>query len=260
MTPATKGAARTGADQAAMREIYRFSVAQYQQMDRIGLFGSDRVEMLEGFVVHKHRPGPAPTPPLPLPPEYARMPLYTFSVEQYQEMEREGLFGSDRVELLDGYVVRKGPMNPPHAVSLGRVRRQLEPRLPLGWFLRQQMDVALTESQPQPDAAIVLGTNDDDYATHHPTAADVALVVEVSDSTLEEDRTTKLVRFARARIAVYWIVNIPERQLEVYTRPVAGQNPRYRSVQILAATDSVSVTIGDIVIGPILVADLLPPA
>jgi hypothetical protein len=257
MAPATKGAARTGVDQAT-REIYRFSVPQYQRMDLLGVFGSDRVEMLEGFVVRKHQEGPAPRPPLPLPPEYARLPVYTFSVEQYQRMERDGLFGSDRVELLDGYVVRRGPMNPPHAVSLCRVPRQLGPRLPPGWCLRQQMDVALTGSQPLPDAAVVAGA-EDDYATRHPTAAEVALIVEVADTSLEEDRSSKLRLYARNRIPVYWIVNIPDRQLEVYTRPVAGQNPRYRSVQILAATDSVSVTIGGTVVGPIAVANLLPP-
>jgi hypothetical protein len=257
MAPATKGATLTGSDKAATREIYRFSVPQYQRM--YALFGSEKVEMLEGFVVRKHREGPAPPAPLPLPPEYARMPLYTFSVGQYQQMEQMGLFGSDRVELIDGYVVRRGPMNPPRAVSLGRVRRQLEPRLPPGWCLRQQMDVALTGGQPLPDAAVVVGT-EDDYATHHPTAANVALLVEVSDSTLEEDRTSKLRLYARSRITVYWIVNIPDRQVEVYSRPVAGQNPRYRSVQTLAPTDSVSVTIGAHTIGPIPVADLLPPA
>jgi Uma2 family endonuclease len=187
------------------------------------------------------------------------MPLYTFSVSQYQQMERDGLFGSDRTELLDGYVVRKGPMNPPHAVSLGRVRRQIEARLPPGWCLRTQMDVALTGSQPLPDAAVVVGA-EDDYATHHPGPADVALVVEVADSTLDEDRTTKLVRFARDRLPVYWIVNIPERQLEVYTRPVAGKNPRYRSCVTLTAADSVTLALGPHTIGPIAVADLLPPA
>jgi Uma2 family endonuclease len=257
MTPATKGAAATVADQTS-RGIYRFSVAQYQRMD--ALFGSEKVEMLEGFVVYKNRPGPAPPPPLPLPPEYARMPLYTFTIAQYQQMEKDGLFGSDRVELLDGYVVSKCPMNPPHIASLGRVNRQLSSRLPPGWYVRLQSDLSLTDSQPLPDAAVVVGTNDDDYATQHPTPDDVALIVEVADSTLDEDRTTKLARFARARIVVYWIVNIPERQLEVYTRPVAGQNPPYRGVLILAATETVSVTIAGTTVGPIAIADLLPPA
>jgi len=255
MAPATHGTARATTNKAT-REINRFSVAQYQRM--YALFGSEKVEMLEGFVVRKHRAGPAPAPPLPLPPEYARMPPYTFSVAQYQQMERGGLFGPDRVELLDGYVVRKGLMNPPHAVSLERVGDELRARLPAGYCLRTEKDVTLAGSQPQPDAAVASGSRDD-YAQRHPGPADLALLVEVADTTLEEDRTSKLQLYARNRITVYWIVNIPDRQIEVYTRPVAGRNPRYRDVQILAPTDSVSVTLGGAVVGPILVADL-PPA
>ena len=255
MTPATKGTARA----AASREVYRFSVPQYQRMVSLRVFGSERVEMLGGFVVRMHREGPAPTPPLPLPQEFARMPLYTFSVEQYQRMHLEGLFGSDRVELIDGYVVRKGLMNPPHAVSLERVGDELRARLPAGYCLRTEKDVTLTGGQPQPDAVIAAGSRDD-YAHRHPQASELALVVEVADTTLQEDRTSMLQLYARNRIAVYWLVNIPERQVEVYTRPIAGQNPRYRRVQTLNETDSVTVTIGGAVVGPIAVADLLPPA
>src|SRR3954447_20895724 len=80
---------------------------------------------------------------------------YRFTVEQYQKMEQVGIFGSDRVELLDGCVVRKEPMNPPHNAALGRVRRQLEARLPQGYYFREQKDVALTDNQPQPDGAVV---------------------------------------------------------------------------------------------------------
>jgi Uma2 family endonuclease len=191
-------------------------------------------------------------------PAAADLPLYRFTVKQYQEAEERGLFGSARVELLDGYVVRKGPTGPPHAVSVGRVRRQLEPRLPVGWCVRMQMDVSLSESQPMPDAAVVVGA-EDDYATRHPAPAEVALIVEVADSSLQEDRTIKLPIYAADRVLVYWIVNIPERRLEVHTRPVAGKNPRYRDVQLLAETDSVTVAVGAAVVGPILVADLLPP-
>jgi Uma2 family endonuclease len=194
----------------------------------------------------------------PARPAVMNLPLYRFTVEQYQKAEAEGLFGSVRVELLEGIVVRKGPMGPPHAVSVGRVRRQIEPRLPQGWCLRMQMDVALSASQPLPDAAVVVG-EEDDYATHHPGPADIALIVEVADSSLEEDRTIKSPIYAADRIPVYWIVNIPERRLEVHTRPVAGKNPRYRDVQSLTETDSVTVAVGKAVVGPILVADLLPP-
>lgn len=196
------------------------------------------------------------TPP---PAASAPLALYRFSVAQYQQLQREGTFGSDRVELLDGIIVRKGPMNPPHAVALGRVQRHLEKSLPPGWCLRQQMDLTLTDSQPVPDVAVVVGTADD-YATQHPVPAQVALVVEVADTTLDDDRTSKLHLYARDRIPVYWIVNIPERRLEVYSLPVGGKNPRYRDGRSLAAGEAVTVPVGAHQVGPVPVVDLLPPA
>jgi Uma2 family endonuclease len=259
MAPATHGTARATTNKAA-REIYRFSVAQYHRM--YALFGSEKVEMLEGYIVYRdpeRRPPTALPPPLPLTPDIARLPHYSFTVPQYQWLEREGVFGSDRVELLDGYVVRKGPMNPPHAVSLERVGDEFRARLPAGYCLRTEKDVSLTGSQPQPDVAIASGSRGD-YAHHHPGPGGLALIVEVADSTLEEDRTTKLRMYARAHIRVYWIVNIPDRRIEVYTQPVAGNNPRYRQRQDFGETESVSFTLGAHTIGPIAVADLLPPS
>lgn len=186
--------------------------------------------------------------------------IYRFTVEQYQQMEKEGKFGSERVELIDGIVVRRARMKPPHIVALGRVRRQLEARLPQGWFFRQQFDVTLSTSQPIPDGAVVVGASDDDYAERHPVPDEVPLIVEVSDSTLNTDQTTKQQMYAHDRIRVYWIVNIPQRRLEVYSRPIGGKNPKYRDVRVLAETDTVTVTIGTTAVGPIAVADLLPPA
>ncbi len=201
----------------------------------------------------------ATTPPLPLMSDIARLSHYTFTVAQYQWLEREGVFGADRVELIDGYVVRKGPMNPPHAVSLERVGDEFRARLPAGYCLRTEKDICLTGAQPQPDVVIASGARDD-YAHHHPGPGDLALIVEVADSTLEEDRTTKLRMYARSRIGVYWIVNIPDRQIEAYTQPVVGNNPRYRRRLVFGETESVSFTLGPHTIGPIAVADLLPPS
>ena len=72
--------------------------------------------------------------------------------------------------------------------------------------------------EPEPDMAIVRGS-DADYEHRIPTAADVALLVEVSGSTLKQDRGKKRTAYARGRIPVYWIVNLVNRQVEVYSRP-----------------------------------------
>jgi Uma2 family endonuclease len=175
-------------------------------------------------------------------------------------MEEVGILtGNPRIELLEGFLVEKEQINPPHAVCIRRVTRLLETKLPQGWCLRPQMDITLPHSQPQPDATIAAGS-DDDYAEHHPGPNDIPLVVEVAESTLEDDRTTKLRMYAAARIPVYWIVNLPEHQIEVHTQPRSGKNPTYRQRQVIAPPESISVTIGTTIIGPIPVADLLPPA
>lgn len=150
-------------------------------------------------------------------------------------------------------------MNPPHAVSHERVLDELRARLPTGWCLRSEKDIILADSQPQPDAVIAVGSRDD-YRERHPMANDIALVVEVADTTLDDDRTLKLRLYARDRVPIYWIVNIPERRLEVYTLPVGGKNPRYRDGRHLAAAEAVTVPVGPHLVGPIPVANLLPPA
>jgi Uma2 family endonuclease len=186
-------------------------------------------------------------------------PLYKLSVQQYQRMQEVGILtGNPKIELIEGLLVEKEKLNPPHAVCIRRVTRILEARLPQGWCLRPQMDIILPGNQPQPDATITAGT-DDDYANRHPGPNDIALVVEVADSTLEDDQTTMLRMYAAARIPVYWIVNIPERSIEVYTQPRAGKNPAYRKCQVIAPPESISITVGTITVGPIPVADLLPP-
>ena len=78
--------------------------------------------------------------------------------------------------------------------------------------------------EPEPDIAIVQGT-DADYEFRTPTTVDVALLVEVSDSTLSQDRGKKLSGYARARIPVYWIINLVDRQVEVFSRPGRGWLP-----------------------------------
>jgi hypothetical protein len=185
--------------------------------------------------------------------------LYRFTVEQYHKlMNADVLHSGDRVELLEGLLARKMTIHPPHAVTVGLIQAMLHTRLPGGWIVRIQQPITLADSEPEPDAVVARGTLLT-YADHHPGPADVPLVIEVSDSTLGEDRGLKQRIYARARIAVYWIVNLPERQIEVYTQPRAGKSPTYRQCQVIAPPDSVSVTIGATVVGPIPVADLLPP-
>ena len=108
--------------------------------------------------------------------------------------------------------------------------------------------------EPEPDVSIVRGS-DVDYEHRIPTAVDVALLVEVSDTTLKLDRARRLPIYARSKIPVCWIVNLVDRQVEVYSRP--GKNG-YRSHRIFTSGEQVPVTIGGQDLPPIPVESLLP--
>jgi hypothetical protein len=97
--------------------------------------------------------------------------LATFSVARYQRMIESGaLTADDRVELLENYVVPKTPRSPPHDGTIELLDEILRPFIPVGWRLRVQLSVVLSDSQPEPDFAIVRGKRGD-FAARHPTLA-----------------------------------------------------------------------------------------
>ena len=187
----------------------------------------------------------------------ARSP-YRFSVDQYHRLSEAGILKtSDRVELLEGLLVNKMTIHPPHATAVGLLQAELSTRLPQGWILRTQSPITTTDSEPEPDVVVVPGPVRR-YARAHPGPADIALVIEVSDTTLEADRNDQKRIYARARIPIYWIVNIPESQIEVYTQPRGGRNPTYRQRRDYLLAEMVPLVISGQEIGTIPVRDVLP--
>jgi Uma2 family endonuclease len=182
-------------------------------------------------------------------------PLYRLSVEQYHQMARTGILTDGApVELIRGLLVQKMTKNPPHRVATRRTRRALDRILPPGWYTDSQEPVTLSDSEPEPDVAVAREELSND-TTRHPGPADVALVVEVADSSLAYDRSTKKEIYASSGIPVYWIVNLVDHCLEVYTGP---QGDDYASRTDLAPGDSVPVVIAGQTVGQIAVSDLLP--
>src|SRR5947209_6415194 len=111
-------------------------------------------------------------------------PLHRFSVEQYHRMVEAGVFGpEERTELIEGLVIKKMVRLPPHDAALNRLMRRLARLLPEEWALRVQSAVTARDSEPEPDLAVALGP-EENYDARHPGPKDLALVVEVSDSTL----------------------------------------------------------------------------
>ncbi|MBD1908062.1 Uma2 family endonuclease [Trichocoleus sp. FACHB-6] len=167
------------------------------------------------------------------------------------------LSDDDPVELLDGWLVYKMPKNPPHRATTKLTRNALEAVIPEGWYVDTQEPITLTDSEPEPDVVVVRG-NTRDYLDRHPGAADIALIIEVADSTLERDRTSKQRLYARAGIPIYWIINLPEKQIEVYTEPVVAEESIYQRRQDYQLSDEVPVAIAGQIVSRLSVLDLLP--
>ena len=186
-------------------------------------------------------------------------PIWRFSVAQYHQMIRLGILTEDDpVELLEGWIIHKMPKNPPHRAATKLTRNALEEIVPEGWYVDALRTITLLDSEPEPDVVVVRG-NTRDYLDRHPGSQDLALVVEIADSTLERDRTSKKRLYARAGIPVYWIVNLPEQKLEVYTEPIdLSQEPTYQQRQDYSLSDEVSVAIEGREVGRLTVQDLLP--
>lgn len=185
--------------------------------------------------------------------------VWRLSVRQYHEMSAAGILTEDDpVELLDGFLVPKMTKSPPHSPATGLTCAAIARLLPPGWFVDSQEPITTLDSEPEPDVRVVRGDRRD-YLERHPGPADVALVVEVSDATLERDRTLKLRTYARAGIPVYWILDLRNRRLEVYTEPsgVHG-NAGYRRRREVGAEASVVLEIDGVSVGEIALREVLP--
>jgi Uma2 family endonuclease len=180
-------------------------------------------------------------------------------VDRYQKMIEAGILTSeDKVELLENYVVLKMPRNPPHDGTIDLITETLMPVVPKGWRLRIQLTVVLTDSQPEPDFSIVRG-DARTYMTRHPGPADVGMIIEVADSSLLRDQRDKTRIYARGGIPCYWIVNLVDGRIEVYSQPSGPTAvPAYGAFQVYQPGDVVPLVLDGGVVGSIPVAELLP--
>ena len=195
-------------------------------------------------------------PPAP-PALQAR--LWRLSVDQYHEMVRHGILTEDHeVELLDGLLVAKMTKNTAHHVAKLLVQGALAKVIPEGWYVDSQDAITLETSEPEPDVMVVRG-QPRDYLEHHPLADELALVVEVSDSSLRHDQGFKKTIYAAAAIPVYWIVNLVDRQVEVYTDPTGpADQPDYRQRRDFSGAEQLAVAIAGREIARIPARELLP--
>lgn len=179
--------------------------------------------------------------------------LYRMTVDKYERIG--GMLDDDRVELIDGYLVKKMSKKPPHISAVENVLHSLTPLLPTGFFCRKEDPVRIPEfDEPEPDVAILRGSRQD-YSGRLPGPGDLAMVVEASETTLDRDQGPKHLAYAKAGISVYWIVNLVDNQVEVYSNPGADG---YKSRQDFKPGQDVPVVIDGAEVGRIAVAAILP--
>ena len=204
---------------------------------------------------------PTLTQTLPLPSVPMARSLYRFSVEKYEAMIRSGVFTNhDRLELIDGYLVAKMTQYPTHTVSAQLCRVRVDRILPPGWHLRIEGPIRIPSqsSMPEPDLAVARGEIRD-YSTRDPEPADVALVIEVADSSLDDDRVVKSRIFGGGGVALYCIINLVDRQVEVYSDPSGASEPLgYRHCEVYRPGQAVPIVIENTEVGRVPVVDLLP--
>ena len=182
--------------------------------------------------------------------------LRRWTRDEYYRMAEVGLIGEeDRVELIEGEIVRKmSPQKSPHTVVVQIVQQSLIASFGPDYHVRAQFPILIEgDSEPEPDAVVARG-NARRFLQSHPTAAEIVLVVEVSDSTLSFDRGRKARLYARGGIADYWIVNLVDRRVEVMSNPV--EDLGYRTITLYREGESIQPPI--LGTHPIPVADLLP--
>jgi Uma2 family endonuclease len=141
---------------------------------------------------------------------------------EYDQLIALGHFQDERIELLDGALVRMSPIGPPHTATVTRLTELLVLTFVGKARVQVQGPFAASElSEPEPDVCVIpLG----DYDSEHASRA--YLIIEVAESSLSRDRARKARLYAGCNVPEYWIVNLVERAVEVLTEPVAGAYQR----------------------------------
>ena len=153
-----------------------------------------------------------------------------FTVEEYHRMAQAGILTEDdRVELIEGEIIETAPIGSRHAACVNRLNRLFSQSVGDRAMISVQNPIRLgVHSEPHPDLAL-LKPRGDFYASAHPTAQDVLLVIEVAETSIDYDRQTRVPLYARAGVPEVWLVDLSGTRVEVYRLPREG---RYSDVRI----------------------------
>lgn len=184
--------------------------------------------------------------------------FYRVSVKSYQKMITAGILSEeDAVELLEGRIVNKMPKDRQHVIVTNLIVQAFNRLLGQTHHVEAQEPITLPTSEPEPDIVVLRGQILD--YPNHPQAQDVSLVIEVANTSLHRDQTWKKQIYAEAGIPVYWIVNLLDRQIEVYSHPTGSSfTPNYRQLRTYTEDEIVPVAIDDQEIGALPVQAVMP--
>ena len=203
-----------------------------------------------------------PTTPMtaaPTVPYYLQQSTFRkFTLDQYHKMIETGvLMSGEPYELLEGHLVHKMSRGSPHDWAVQVLTKRFVRMMSDDWDVRSQCAITLPAgSEPEPDVAVVRGKTN--YRDHHPGPAEIGLLVEVSDSSLLIDRHDKGRIYARERIPVYWVVNVIDKVIEVYTQPAgSGDAAAYTKRDDYPVGTTVPVVLDGNTVGTIPVADVM---
>lgn len=194
---------------------------------------------------------------LPVAPDDPDVPLddREWTVEEYLAAAYAGEFGRRDVELLDGRVYEKMVKNPRHSFVVKWLVDALAAWLPANFHSEQERPLQLVRNAPEPDVLVVRGSLRN-YRHRHPTAADVALAIEVAESSLRRDLGTKFGIYAASNVPEYWVVDLIHDQINVFTDPDPAAET-YGAHQTFVPGQTIPLTLDDVVVANIDVADVL---
>jgi Uma2 family endonuclease len=158
-----------------------------------------------------------------------------FTIDEFARFDLLGVFPpNERLELIRGEIISMAAKGTKHVVCCGNLIENLSILLRGIAILRCQDPINLDfSSQPEPDLAIAK-LRSDKYLSAHPKPDELWMVIEIADSSLNYDREVKIPLYAEAAITNYWIFNLIDRQLEIYSEPFCGSNGEfsYANIQI----------------------------
>lgn len=159
-----------------------------------------------------------------------------FTVSDYYKMAEAGILSpDDRVELIRGEILKMSPIKSQHAGVINKLVKMLIRQLDDRATVAGQNPLHISKfSEPEPDI-IVARFREDEYVERHPRPEDVFLLIEVADSSLAFDRKVKTPLYVQAGIPEYWIVNLNDRQIEIFRSPAEGE---YQEKQIVQHTET----------------------